>query len=268
MPAASSAASCSASPSTTRVYSRWRPATIATLAQQADLELKQQTATTSNASLQTLQRRLGALQQQISDNPLHLQPASAINKRLGELTDLAAQLGLRMEDVQPGKISTTARFETVSIHLAGTGNYRTCVQFLHRLRTGFPDTSVTSLQLTGNPSDPAAAASSNSISSGSPHSPNPNRRSRSSPRSANSVCHGLLASRVFDASSKHGLRASRGTQLLWRVGLRADRESKTGSDGASPSSKRYTECAFRVAHPYAPVGKNPSNFFFLGFAPL
>jgi Tfp pilus assembly protein PilO len=129
------------------------------LSQQAELELKQQTATTSNASLQTLQRRLGALQQQITDHPLHLQPASAVNKRLGELTELAAHLGLRMEDVQPGKTSATARFETVTIHLAGSGTYRTCVQFLHRLRTGFPDTSITSFQLTGNPSDSSGSAS-------------------------------------------------------------------------------------------------------------
>jgi Tfp pilus assembly protein PilO len=128
------------------------------LAQQSELEIKQQSATTSNASLQTLQRRLGSLQQQLTDNPLRLQPATAINKRLGELTDLAAQLGLRMEDVQPGKSNSGARFETVTIHLAGTGAYRTCVLFLHRLREKFPDTAVTSFHLSGNPNDTASIA--------------------------------------------------------------------------------------------------------------
>jgi Tfp pilus assembly protein PilO len=126
--------------------------------QRAELETRKESAVTSTAALKTAQFRLSTLQQQLADVPIHLQPARLVNARVAELTDLATKSALRVEDLAPGKIISASRFETVPIHFAGSGTYRTCTLFLRRLRQTYPDIGVASFKLQGSPDSPDSAA--------------------------------------------------------------------------------------------------------------
>jgi len=99
-----------------------------------------------------------AAQRELAESPLQLAPVTDVNKRILEVTALARECGLKLDVVLPGVPSAGRRYETVPIHLSGTGNYRTCVDLLHRLRQKFPDTTVTSLDLGADPADAKAGA--------------------------------------------------------------------------------------------------------------
>jgi len=110
---------------------------------------------------QTLAKGKTALRQakrELAESPLHLAPVTAVNTRILAVTTLARECGLKLDVVLPGATSRGLRYETVPIHLSGTGNYRTCVDLLHRLRLKFPDTTVSSLDLGADPADPKAVA--------------------------------------------------------------------------------------------------------------
>jgi Tfp pilus assembly protein PilO len=128
------------------------------LDESAKVSTRKNAAASAAVALKAAKLQLEGLQDQVASSPLRLQPARLINGRLAELTDLATRTGLRIEDVQPGKTVTLPRFETVPIRFAGTGSYRNCVLFLNRLRKNYPDTSVSSFKLTGNPSAPETLA--------------------------------------------------------------------------------------------------------------
>ncbi len=102
--------------------------------------------------------RYRVAQRELAESPLQLAPVTDVNKRILQVTALARECGLKLDVVLPGAPSTGRRYETVPIHLSGTGNYRTCVDLLHRLRQKFPDTTVTSLDLGADPAEPKAGA--------------------------------------------------------------------------------------------------------------
>jgi len=122
--------------------------------QQSDVELKRQHTTLSAASLAAMHRKLGVLQQQLADSPTRLKPSTMINNRIAELTDLASRSSIKIEDISPARPFHGQRFDIVPLKVAGSGTYRTCTLFIHNLRKTFPDTSVASFSLSGNPSDP------------------------------------------------------------------------------------------------------------------
>lgn len=97
-------------------------------------------------------------ERELADSPLQLAPASDVNTRIAQMADLARNCGLKLDVILPGLPSKGTRFETVPIHLTGTGNYRTCVAMLHRLKEKFPDTTVTSLNLSADPANAKAGA--------------------------------------------------------------------------------------------------------------
>ena len=103
-------------------------------------------------------KMLRGAQRELAESPLQLAPASDVNARIARVADLAKSCGLKLDVVLPGLPAKGKRFETVPIHLAGTGNYRTCVAMLHKLRQKFPDTTVTSLDLSSDPADPKSLA--------------------------------------------------------------------------------------------------------------
>lgn len=98
------------------------------------------------------------VEHELAESPLQLASASDVNTRIAGMADLARECGLKLDVIVPGMPSKGKRFETVPIHLSGTGNYRTCVAMLHRLRQKFPDTTVTSVKLSADPADQQAAA--------------------------------------------------------------------------------------------------------------
>jgi hypothetical protein len=74
------------------------------------------------------------------------------------VTDLVSQHGAAVDDIQPGKVVAGARFDTVTMRLAGTASYCTFTALLHRLREEFPDIGVAAFDVAGNPQETAGSA--------------------------------------------------------------------------------------------------------------
>ncbi len=106
-----------------------------------------------------LRTQLSTAQIALSKIEIPLQAATSINQRIAELTALAGESKLEMQSIQPGTIATSPRFAQIPIQVSGSGTYRTCADFLRRLRMKFPDTSVRAFELAVTPGDPTATTS-------------------------------------------------------------------------------------------------------------
>ena len=125
---------------------------------QAALSAQRGIAKDLAASADDMEENMGDAQKALDESPFHLRPANDVNNRIAQMAALANGCGLKLDEIQPGSPESGLRYETVPIHLAGTGNYRTCVALLHRMRQTFPDTTVIALELTGRPADPESPA--------------------------------------------------------------------------------------------------------------
>ena len=124
------------------------------IARQGELVARRSGAAKLDMALAALKTRLNGVEQALAGSSMRLEPVSNVNRRLAEMSRLAAETGLKIDEVQTGAASFGAHYGTVPIHLAGTGKYRTCVAFLHRMREEFPDTGVASMDLTANAANP------------------------------------------------------------------------------------------------------------------
>ncbi|MEE9211280.1 MAG: type 4a pilus biogenesis protein PilO [Phycisphaeraceae bacterium] len=122
--------------------------------QQAKLKDQRRLASELAASLSTLRRDVASVTQALDESPLRLEPAGHINQRLARLTELATNHGLEIHQIQPGQVQRDVHYDIVPVHLAGEGTYQTYAAFIHQLHRKFPDTGVSSFELSGNPSDP------------------------------------------------------------------------------------------------------------------
>ena len=100
-----------------------------------------------------LTRELDDTRKALDDTVLHLIPASRVNRRISEMTDLATDSKLRIDGIEPGQAAKGPLCDTVPLLLSGRGRFPDCVAFLHRINKNFPDISVESLELTGNPAN-------------------------------------------------------------------------------------------------------------------
>jgi Tfp pilus assembly protein PilO len=118
-------------------------------ARQADLDAANSRLRQMEADAAVLRSKLESVRQALARNPLHLEPASAVNRRLAEISSLAGENGLKVNEIAPGQTEIGAYYNTIPIYLSGSGNYRTCTVFLHELRKQLPDMGISSLELTG-----------------------------------------------------------------------------------------------------------------------
>jgi hypothetical protein len=123
-------------------------------AHQADvteLKARQRKASALGADLAEAHGMLERTMREVSQLPLRLEPATAINRRLSELGSLCEDSALSMDERRPGSAVEHPHYQTVTINLVGTGTYPACAKFLHELRRRFPDTAVRSFE-SSNPS--------------------------------------------------------------------------------------------------------------------
>lgn len=119
--------------------------------QEEQLATLRQQAGDLSARTKELEARRDQVARSLTDNAVRLQPATKINRRLDELTQLAVTCQLKVDEIQPGKTRPTSRHEVVPIRLRGNGSYVSCVNFLHSLRRQFPDTGASQIDLKGAP---------------------------------------------------------------------------------------------------------------------
>jgi len=121
----------------------------AAAARQADLNADRSRLRKLEGEVAALRGKLESVRQTLASSPVRLEPASAINRRLADISSLASDNGLKVNGIEPGPAETGAYYTTVPIHLSGAGSYRACTIFLNKLRKKMPDTGVSSLELTG-----------------------------------------------------------------------------------------------------------------------
>jgi Tfp pilus assembly protein PilO len=97
----------------------------------------------------TLDLELARVQSRLRSSSLELEPAERVNRRVNELTRLASESGLTLDEVLPRAPEEGSMFRTVPIHISGAGSFPDCARFVHSLRSELPDTTVESLRLVG-----------------------------------------------------------------------------------------------------------------------
>jgi len=123
--------------------------------QKAQLDEQRTRLDEMNLTLKAYRGQYETAQRELAQGALRLESTSNVNRRLADISALAVSCNLKINEIQPGRAVPTLHYQTVPIHLAGNGTYRTCTAFLHKLRKSFPDTSISLLELAGNPSDPS-----------------------------------------------------------------------------------------------------------------
>ena len=105
-----------------------------------------------------LKSQLLDTQKALANNAIQLQPASDVNQRVAGIADLATKSKLNIDDLRLGPSSSASRYTAVPITLAGTGTYQTCITFLHALNKTYPDTCVSTSEVSSDPGDPTGVA--------------------------------------------------------------------------------------------------------------
>ena len=126
--------------------------------QQSELEIARAKSADVQRLCASLQQQLADLQRALAAAPLKLQLASTLNQKLAVVTDLAAQRGAGLDDVQPGKSADGPQFSSMPIHVAGAGSFPAFAGLLHRLRQGHPDIAVMAFDIVGTPRDNTGSA--------------------------------------------------------------------------------------------------------------
>ena len=106
-----------------------------------------------------LRARVSSGEQRLAESGDSLLGMSGRNKRMGELTELAGECGLRLDRLQPGDPAREEMFTVTPITMQGVGSYDNVSVFLHRIIERFSDVSARSfsLEAQGEESDRQAA---------------------------------------------------------------------------------------------------------------
>jgi len=119
--------------------------------QEQQLAREQDQLAAAQTTVSQTDRRLDALQRSLSGCSIRLETVGSLNRRLGELTALAGEMELKVNETASGKPVATEHYYVIPIRLNGTGAYDRCTCFVHQLRVRFPDIRLSRVELTGNP---------------------------------------------------------------------------------------------------------------------
>jgi Tfp pilus assembly protein PilO len=121
--------------------------------QQAELAAAGESRHDATLTLDTVQRELAQVEQQLAGSPLHLESPQALNQRLALLTELATESGARLDDVQPSRASDGLYYGSLPIHVSGSGAYPTFAALLRRVRERCPDMGISTFDVFGTAQD-------------------------------------------------------------------------------------------------------------------
>ena len=126
-----------------------------------EMQLKEQRtkAAKTAAQAEELKKTLSDVKAALRENPVQLEPASAVNNKIKRLTQLATKQGLKVDEIQPAAPKYSRDYGSVEITLTGKGGYRTWAGFLHELAKSSPDTAIESFQLSEQTQSGATASS-------------------------------------------------------------------------------------------------------------
>ena len=121
--------------------------------QMTQMQSQRQKVTELQGQTAELAIELDETRKALNDTVLHLIPASRVNRRISEITVLATDSKLRIDRIEPSQPIEGPLCDTVPLVLGGRGRFSDCTTFLNRINKTFPDISVESLELIGNPAN-------------------------------------------------------------------------------------------------------------------
>ena len=118
--------------------------------QAAKLDLNAAKAVRLNNYADRLTDRLEQAHRLLEANPLQLLPSSRVNSQIAQLTQLAIDNKLELDEIQLGQIYVQPLYDSIPLDLHGRGRFPDCALFLHKINGAFPDISVESFDLSAN----------------------------------------------------------------------------------------------------------------------
>jgi len=102
--------------------------------------------------------QLAEVQQALAERKTQLRPVDQVNRRMAELTAMVNRCGLKTGNVSVGQVSPGPRCHTIPIQISASGDYRSCVRFLHELAAPMSDFAVAGFEIRGDPQKPQRSA--------------------------------------------------------------------------------------------------------------
>ena len=125
----------------------------AVAAQTDALDVARQEHAAAMSALAVTRSRLARVQEELTNSSVQLEPPSAVNHRLADLSELATQCGLQVDQLKPADSLPGEHCRRIPIHMIARGTYRACVTFMDRLRRRLPDTAAGTIEMTGAPTE-------------------------------------------------------------------------------------------------------------------
>jgi len=122
------------------------------------LEAEQARAAHLERTLKAVQAHLAKVQREAAEGTLRLRPLATAPLHVAEISQLAADSGLVIDDIQTATPVPGEYAVAVPVRLSGTGTYTACTLFLSRLRRALPETCVLSFTLADRGQQPASPA--------------------------------------------------------------------------------------------------------------
>jgi len=120
-------------------------------AEARELAREREELKTVQTAVSAMERKLDQLQRSLDGSFIRLDAISSLNRRLGELTALAGEMELKVDETAAGNPAATEHYCIIPVHLSGSGSYDRCTEFLHQLRLRFADIRLGRVELTGSP---------------------------------------------------------------------------------------------------------------------
>lgn len=102
----------------------------------------------ARTALQQVRQRIEAVESQLRDVPLRVQPLSSLNRRYADIIQLAGRCGLRVSESRTEASRPETWFVRVPIRLEGRGPVNGVAMFFRQLREEIPDVEILGFQLT------------------------------------------------------------------------------------------------------------------------
>ena len=114
------------------------------------LNVKQREVEQLDEKLSKMRAHSLFLKEAMAENSTQLESGQQVNHRLARLTQRATSSGLQVDEIIPGKPVPGTIYAKIPIRVRGSGSYRTCADFLHRVHDLFSDTAVASFDMSAN----------------------------------------------------------------------------------------------------------------------
>lgn len=104
-------------------------------------------AATAEAELTDARRKMIQIETDLKSVEVQLIPSGRVNQQIDRLATLAESHQIKLDQLSPGKTTSSRWFSAVPIRMSGTGSFVSCVKFIESVGQRFPDVAVQGLKI-------------------------------------------------------------------------------------------------------------------------